>query len=207
MGIDTTGIDLAILLETVDKQFTTHQLCDVTTVWRRVVHVVLEFMVHPSAVLNLMCPVGLVQLRTFVEFILPHQRIALRGIVSRLLSSSLGHGDSLAGRTRHDCDSTRAGLSHRISRNRDGERTRLGCRVLGLYGKEVVAHSSTPLFSRRRDVHRVGTTFSGCTDCLWRDGESDGRRCRVVLAPSAAHKGHGEREQKTTKHVSFHYLL
>ena len=131
------------------------------------VHVVLQLIVHPVILLHLMRPVGRIQFRTFVELIVPHQLITVRSIIGSLFCCSLCDRDGLAGNTRHYRDSTSAGLCHRISRNRDGDRTRLGCRVLGLDREEVIAHSHTPLLACCRDIDNIGATFGRSIDGLW----------------------------------------
>ena len=204
VGIHTTRINLAILLEAVDEQLAIHQLRDVTSFGGGVVHVVLEFVVHPTAVLHLVGPIDLVQLRTLVKLILPHQVITLGSVIGSFLSSSLGNSYRFTGTSRHHRNSTRAGLSHRISRNRDGKGTRLGCRTLGFYSEEVVAHSCAPLLSRSRDIDSISTTLSRGADTLGRDGQNDASRLGILPAPTTADKGCGERENNTIQHDFFH---
>ena len=159
------------------------------------VHVILQFVVHPAAALHLMRPVGRIQFRSLVELVVPHQLISLWCVVGSLFSGSLVDGQVFTGAARHDGDRTSAGLCHRISRNRDGDRTRLVCRILSLDREEVLAsHGHAPLLACRRDIDKVGATFCRHIDGLWRDGQAGCGWLGIVLTPSAAQKGYGERE-------------
>ena len=72
LGIHTTGINLTVAaFEAVDVQLTVSKFRHTLSVYLSV-HVVLQFIVHPTGFLDFVSPV-VTQCSAFIEFILPYQ--------------------------------------------------------------------------------------------------------------------------------------
>ena len=195
MGIDAAGIDLAVLLQGGDAQLAAAQFGHQLSFGRAVVDVVLQFVVHPAAVLHFVGPVAGVQLRSAVEFVGPHQLIAGRGIVGGGSGSRLADGDALSGGPRHEGDGGCAGLGIGVGTDGDADGALLRGGSLRLDSHKGLVDVGTPLLARRGDVDGIGATGSGSVYVLGlrRDGDrAHGGFVGVVAA--AARKGHGERE-------------
>ena len=112
------------------------------------VHVVLQLVVYPAAVLYLMNPVIGIQFRARVKLVMPHEAIAIGGIVGSLFGSLLGDCDGLAGSTAHNGDSCSAGIGCRVSGNDDLQRARCGRRILGIQRDEILVGIGAPFLTR-----------------------------------------------------------
>ena len=184
------------------------------------VHVVLQLVIHPARVLHFVGPVIGVEFcprKTIlvgsiaivaVKLIVPNQRVSVGSIVGWLLCCRLRHADGLACYARHDGDGTRAGTGRRISRNRDRQRARLGYRILSFDSDEFLISVYAPFLACGAYVDGITTALNRHSDIGLRQRDTD--RCRLwvfVVAPTAAPKGYGKREQKCIKHESFHITL
>ena len=139
---------------------------------------------------------------------MPNQLVTLRGIIRRFLCSSLGDADGLACHTRHDRYGASTDTGRRISRNRDRQRARLGYRILSFDSDEFLISVYAPFLACGAYVDSITTTLNRHSDIGLRQRDAD--RCRLwvfVVAPTAAPKGYGKREQKCIKHESFHITL
>ena len=78
VSIYAPRINLAVTsLETVDVKPVISNFCYALTI-SRAVRIVLKFIIHPARLLHLMTPVGTIQLRAFIKFIIPDQFVPLR---------------------------------------------------------------------------------------------------------------------------------
>ena len=78
VSIYATRINLAVAaLETVDVKPVICNFCYALTI-SRAIHIILKFMIYPARLLHLMTPVGTIQLRTFIELIIPDQSVTFR---------------------------------------------------------------------------------------------------------------------------------
>ena len=195
LGIDTAGVDLAVLLQGGDAQLATTHLSHQLALGRAVVDIFLQLIVHTTLTPHLMRPVGGIQLRPFVELIVPDEGIAFRSVVGRLSGCLLLYADDLAGRARHDVDGARAGTGRRISRYLDRDSARLGCRIAGFYRDKVLIGISPPLLARCRDADAVGAAIDGSGDALQGGADDSGIGNRVVgVVAATAGDGHGDDE-------------
>ena len=192
MGIHTTRVYLAVLLQGCNAQGAVLNLCYQRTIGCFVVHVVLQLVVHPSGVLHLVLPVGSIQFRACLELVLPYQCVTFGGIVGRLLGSGLSHCDVLTGSTRHNDDVTCTLRGIRVLV--DGHSHRI-VSILSRGFHKVAIGINTPLFSSGGNVNCVAASCGRCIDALLRYGDRWSSGLWVIATPTAASKDCGEREQ------------
>ena len=154
-----------------------------------------------------MRPIISIELRTFVEFILPNERISFRSIVCGFGGSCLSDRNAFASSTRHDGDRTLTFVRRRIGWNDDRDGTRLRYGVFRVERDEITFCIGSPFLTCGIDVYGVRTTIVGCRNAFLRDVNADGCNGFVIAAPTTTPKGYGEREQICIKHKSFHKVL
>ena len=139
-----------------------------------------------------MSPVVAIQLISVVKLIIPHQRVAIGGIIGRFFGCSLRHIDGLAGGARHQNHLSAACLCESIGRNRHCHTAFLrGCALLS-DGEEITCCIGIPLSASSGHVDDISLSVSWCIDGLERG--CDGYRGLWLIAVStAAQQGHGER--------------
>ena len=162
---------------------------------RAVVDIFLQLVVHTTLAPHLMRPVSGIQLRPFVELIVPDEGIAFRSVVGRLSGCLLLYADDLAGRPRHDVDGARAGTGRRISRYLDRDCARLGCRIAAFDRDKVLIGVGAPFPARRLDADAVGAAIGGSGDALQGGADDSGIGNRVVgVVAATAGDGRGDDE-------------
>ena len=193
--IHASRIDFSILFQAMNTQSTVLQLCHKAATRGFVIHIVLKLVVHPATVLHFVCPVVGIQFQAIVELIAPYERISFGRIVGGFLRSCLIHSDALASSSRHQYHSTRTSVHIGICRYFHAHASRRCNGVLSRDGYEVAVSVCTPFLTRGCDVDGVCATFGWNADGILRSGNRDGGRCQlVVISPTAAREGYGERK-------------